>query len=113
MAGLSRCRLLWVGTVHDAARNLLHQDGTRFADHRRKQPGRRYPRRESTVRDTMKRGEPGRALLPIRRRDLALAQFSPRTLARCLTRRAALNEGATITDEASRWNIVVFMRRYC
>lgn len=57
------------------------------------------------VRDTMKRAEPGRTDIAhtVDRTDLWHAltpQFFPRELLHdCLTR--ALNEGATITDEAS------------
>ncbi len=63
----------------------------------------------------MKRGEPGKNAIAhtVERADLwhALTRSFPRELLHdCLTR--ALNEGATITDEASALGIVVFIRRW-
>ena len=79
----------WV-LVHDAARPCLHQDDLA---------------RLLSLSDTMKRAEPGKAAIAhtVDRNDLWHAltpQFFPRELLLdCLTR--ALNEGASITDEAS------------
>ncbi|WP_230354005.1 2-C-methyl-D-erythritol 4-phosphate cytidylyltransferase [Lelliottia sp. WAP21] len=93
----------WV-LVHDAARPCLHQDDL----------ARLLALSETSpiggilaapVRDTMKRAEPGARAIAhtVERDDLWHAltpQFFPRELLHdCLTR--ALNEGATITDEAS------------
>jgi 2-C-methyl-D-erythritol 4-phosphate cytidylyltransferase len=93
----------WV-LVHDAARPCLHQDDL----------ARLLTLRETSqvggilatpVCDTMKRAEPGKTAIAhtVDRNDLWHAQtpqFFPRELLfDCLTR--ALNEGATITDEAS------------
>jgi 2-C-methyl-D-erythritol 4-phosphate cytidylyltransferase len=93
----------WV-LVHDAARPCLHQDDlTRLLElgNTSKVGG----ILASPVRDTMKRSEPGSPAIAhtVDRNDLWHAltpQFFPRELLlECLTR--ALNEGATITDEAS------------
>jgi 2-C-methyl-D-erythritol 4-phosphate cytidylyltransferase len=93
----------WV-LVHDAARPCLHQDDL----------ARLLAMTETSkvggilaapVRDTMKRGEPGKPLIAhtVEREDLWHAltpQLFPLELLRsCLLR--ALDEGATITDEAS------------
>ncbi|MBA2816125.1 2-C-methyl-D-erythritol 4-phosphate cytidylyltransferase [Candidatus Pantoea persica] len=93
----------WV-LVHDAARPCLHPDDL----------ARLLQVRETScvggilatpVRDTMKRGEPGKAAVAntVERDDLWHAltpQLFPHTLlTACLTR--ALTEGAIITDEAS------------
>ncbi|WP_270221441.1 2-C-methyl-D-erythritol 4-phosphate cytidylyltransferase [Kosakonia cowanii] len=93
----------WV-LVHDAARPCLHQDDL----------NRLLALRETSrvggilaapVRDTMKRAEPGKTAIAhtVERNDLWHAltpQFFPLALLHdCLTR--ALDEGATITDEAS------------
>ena len=93
----------WV-LVHDAARPCLHQDDL----------ARLLALRDTSkvggilatpVCDTMKRAEPGKTAIAhtVDRNDLWHAQtpqFFPRELLfDCLTR--ALNEGATITDEAS------------
>lgn len=93
----------WV-LVHDAARPCLHQDDLAnllaLSDTSRVGGILAAP-----VRDTMKRAEPGKAAIAhtVDRNDLWHAltpQFFPRELLfDCLTR--ALNEGATITDEAS------------
>lgn len=93
----------WV-LVHDAARPCLHQDDLAnllaLSDTSRVGGILAAP-----VRDTMKRAEPGREAIAhtVDRNDLWHAltpQFFPRELLfDCLTR--ALNEGATITDEAS------------
>ncbi|KNC07977.1 2-C-methyl-D-erythritol 4-phosphate cytidylyltransferase [Pantoea sp. BIGb0393] len=93
----------WV-LVHDAARPCLHPD-----DLARLLAVREYSNvggiLAAPVRDTMKRGEPGKAVIAhtVEREDLWHAltpQFFPhQLLTACLTR--ALNEGATITDEAS------------
>ena len=93
----------WV-LVHDAARPCLHQD-----DLNRlltlSETSRVGGILAAPVRDTMKRGEPGKAAIAhtIERNDLWHAltpQFFPLELLNdCLTR--ALNEGAIITDEAS------------
>lgn len=93
----------WV-LVHDAARPCLHADDlTRLLDLSEK--SRVGGILASPVRDTMKRGEPGVASIAhtVARDDLWHAltpQFFPLELLReCLRR--ALDEGATITDEAS------------
>jgi 2-C-methyl-D-erythritol 4-phosphate cytidylyltransferase len=93
----------WV-LVHDAARPCLHQDDLAnllaLSDTSRVGGILAAP-----VRDTMKRAEPGKEAIAhtVDRTDLWHAltpQFFPRELLfDCLTR--ALNEGATITDEAS------------
>ncbi|TSJ56872.1 2-C-methyl-D-erythritol 4-phosphate cytidylyltransferase [Atlantibacter subterranea] len=93
----------WV-LVHDAARPCLHPDDLdallAITAHSRVGGILAAP-----VRDTMKRGEPGKALIAhtVDRIDLWHAltpQLFPLELLRdCLIR--ALNEGATITDEAS------------
>lgn len=93
----------WV-LVHDAARPCLHQDDLAnllaLSDTSRVGGILAAP-----VRDTMKRAEPGKAAIAhtVDRNDLWHAltpQFFPRELLfDCLTR--ALDEGATITDEAS------------
>ncbi len=93
----------WV-LVHDAARPCLHQDDLAnllAITHTSKTGG----ILAAPVRDTMKRGEPGKPLIAhtVEREDLWHAltpQLFPLELLRsCLLR--ALNEGATITDEAS------------
>ena len=93
----------WV-LVHDAARPCLHQD-----DLARllalSETSRTGGILAAPVRDTMKRAEPGKNAIAhtVDRNGLWHAltpQFFPRELLHdCLTR--ALNEGATITDEAS------------
>lgn len=93
----------WV-LVHDAARPCLHPDDLdallAITAHSRVGGILAAP-----VRDTMKRAEPGKALIAhtVERTDLWHAltpQLFPLELLRdCLIR--ALNEGATITDEAS------------
>lgn len=93
----------WV-LVHDAARPCLHPD-----DLERLLAVRQHSKvgaiLAAPVRDTMKRAEPGKAAIAhtVEREDLWHAltpQFFPHELLlACLTR--ALNEGATITDEAS------------
>jgi 2-C-methyl-D-erythritol 4-phosphate cytidylyltransferase len=93
----------WV-LVHDAARPCLHPD-----DLARLLAVREYSKvggiLAAPVRDTMKRAEPGKTAIAhtVEREDLWHAltpQFFPhQLLTACLTR--ALNEGATITDEAS------------
>lgn len=93
----------WV-LVHDAARPCLHPDDLNalLAITGHSCVGGILA---SPVRDTMKRGEPGSTLIAhtVERTDLWHAltpQLFPLELLRdCLTR--ALNEGATITDEAS------------
>ena len=93
----------WV-LVHDAARPCLHQDDLArlLAISETSRTGGILA---APVRDTMKRAEPGRTDIAhtVDRTDLWHAltpQFFPRELLHdCLTR--ALNEGATITDEAS------------
>jgi 2-C-methyl-D-erythritol 4-phosphate cytidylyltransferase len=93
----------WV-LVHDAARPCLHLDDlTRLLLIREQSAiGGILAAR---VRDTMKRGEPGKDAIAhtVEREDLWHAltpQFFPHVLLNaCLTR--ALAEGATITDEAS------------
>ena len=93
----------WV-LVHDAARPCLHQDDlSRLLQ--LCETSRTGGILAAPVRDTMKRAEPGRAAIAhtVEHNDLWHAltpQFFPRELlVDCLTR--ALNEGATITDEAS------------
>ncbi len=93
----------WV-LVHDAARPCLHQDDLSrllaLSDISRVGGILAAP-----VRDTMKRAEPGKNAIAhtVDRNDLWHAltpQFFPRELLHdCLMR--ALNDGATITDEAS------------
>ncbi len=93
----------WV-LVHDAARPCLHQDDLSrllaLSDTSRVGGILAAP-----VRDTMKRAEPGKNAIAhtVDRNDLWHAltpQFFPRELLHhCLIR--ALNDGATITDEAS------------
>ncbi|MEL4012642.1 2-C-methyl-D-erythritol 4-phosphate cytidylyltransferase [Dryocola clanedunensis] len=93
----------WV-LVHDAARPCLHQDDLArlLAITETSKVGGILA---APVRDTMKRGEPGKPLIAhtVEREDLWHAltpQLFPLELLRsCLLR--ALNEGATITDEAS------------
>lgn len=93
----------WV-LVHDAARPCLHQDDlARLLALSDTSPIGGIL--AAPVRDTMKRAEPGAQAIAhtVERVDLWHAltpQFFPRELLHdCLTR--ALNEGATITDEAS------------
>lgn len=93
----------WV-LVHDAARPCLHQDDlARLLS--LSETSRVGGILAAPVRDTMKRAEPGKAAIAhtVDRNDLWHAltpQFFPRELLLdCLTR--ALNEGASITDEAS------------
>ena len=93
----------WV-LVHDAARPCLHQvDLARLLALSESSPIGGIL--AAPVRDTMKRAEPGARAIAhtVERVDLWHAltpQFFPRELLHdCLTR--ALNEGATITDEAS------------
>ncbi|WP_034950558.1 2-C-methyl-D-erythritol 4-phosphate cytidylyltransferase [Erwinia oleae] len=93
----------WV-LVHDAARPCLHLDDlSRLLSIAR--TSRVGGLLAAPVRDTMKRGEPGKNRIAhtVDRNDLWHAltpQFFPTDLLRaCLER--ALNEGATITDEAS------------
>ncbi|WP_312952651.1 2-C-methyl-D-erythritol 4-phosphate cytidylyltransferase [Superficieibacter sp.] len=93
----------WV-LVHDAARPCLCQDDLdRLL--RLSETSRVGGILAAPVRDTMKRGEPGKSAIAhtVDRNDLWHAltpQFFPRELlTACLTR--ALHEGATITDEAS------------
>ncbi len=104
LAGLKMAdNAAWV-LVHDAARPCLHPDDLdallAITAHSRVGGILAAP-----VRDTMKRGEPGKALIAhtVERTDLWHAltpQLFPFELLRdCLVR--ALNEGATITDEAS------------
>lgn len=93
----------WV-LVHDAARPCLHPDDLEnlLAITATSKVGGILA---APVRDTMKRGEPGKALIAhtVDREDLWHAltpQLFPLELLRsCLLR--ALDEGATITDEAS------------
>lgn len=93
----------WV-LVHDAARPCLHHDDlvSLLALTETSRVGGILA---APVRDTMKRGEPGRSLIAhtVDREDLWHAltpQLFPLELLKsCLLR--ALNEGATITDEAS------------
>ncbi|ARD59275.1 2-C-methyl-D-erythritol 4-phosphate cytidylyltransferase [Kosakonia radicincitans DSM 16656] len=93
----------WV-LVHDAARPCLHQDDlNRLLQ--LSETSRVGGILAAPVRDTMKRAEPGKTAIAhtVERNDLWHAltpQFFPLQLLHdCLTR--ALNEGATITDEAS------------
>ncbi|ANI81494.1 2-C-methyl-D-erythritol 4-phosphate cytidylyltransferase [Kosakonia oryzae] len=93
----------WV-LVHDAARPCLHQDDlNRLLQ--LSETSRVGGILAAPVRDTMKRAEPGKTAIAhtVERNDLWHAltpQFFPLQLLNdCLTR--ALNEGATITDEAS------------
>ena len=90
--------------VHDAARPCLHQDDlARLLT--LSETSRTGGILAAPVRDTMKRAEPGKNAIAhtVDRNGLWHAltpQFFPRELLHdCLTR--ALNEGATITDEAS------------
>lgn len=93
----------WV-LVHDAARPCLHQDDLANLLSL-SETSRVGGILAAPVRDTMKRAEPGIAAIAhtVDRNDLWHAltpQFFPRELLfDCLTR--ALNEGATVTDEAS------------
>ncbi|AFJ45987.1 2-C-methyl-D-erythritol 4-phosphate cytidylyltransferase [Shimwellia blattae] len=104
MAGLQAARgAHWV-LVHDAARPCLHQDDlTRLLA--LTSTSRTGGILAAPVRDTMKRSEPGSAAIAhtVDRENLWHAltpQLFPRELLEeCLQR--ALNEGATITDEAS------------
>ncbi|APG19600.1 2-C-methyl-D-erythritol 4-phosphate cytidylyltransferase [Kosakonia radicincitans] len=93
----------WV-LVHDAARPCLHQDDlNRLLQ--LSETSRVGGILAAPVRDTMKRAEPGKTAIAhtVERNDLWHAltpQFFPLQLLHdCLTR--ALNESATITDEAS------------
>jgi 2-C-methyl-D-erythritol 4-phosphate cytidylyltransferase len=93
----------WV-LVHDAARPCLHQDDlSRLLSLSETSPTGGIL--AAPVRDTMKRAEPGKSAIAhtVDRNDLWHAltpQFFPLPLLKmCLTR--ALNDGATITDEAS------------
>ncbi|SFT81352.1 2-C-methyl-D-erythritol 4-phosphate cytidylyltransferase [Kosakonia arachidis] len=93
----------WV-LVHDAARPCLHQDDlNRLLQ--LSETSRVGGILAAPVRDTMKRAEPGKTAIAhtVERNDLWHAltpQFFPRQLLHdCLAR--ALDEGATITDEAS------------
>ncbi|WP_421550509.1 2-C-methyl-D-erythritol 4-phosphate cytidylyltransferase [Kluyvera intermedia] len=93
----------WV-LVHDAARPCLHQDDlARLLT--LSETSRVGGILAAPVRDTMKRAESGKSAIAhtVDRNDLWHAltpQFFPRELLlACLSR--ALNEGATITDEAS------------
>ncbi|WP_312227767.1 2-C-methyl-D-erythritol 4-phosphate cytidylyltransferase [Pseudescherichia sp.] len=93
----------WV-LVHDAARPCLHQDDlSRLLS--LCETSRTGGILAAPVRDTMKRAEPGKSAIAhtVDRNDLWHAltpQFFPLPLLKmCLTR--ALNDGATITDEAS------------
>jgi len=104
LAGLKEAgEAQWV-LVHDAARPCLHQDdlANLLALSETSRVGGILA---APVRDTMKRAEPGKAAIAhtVDRNDLWHAltpQFFPRELLfDCLTR--ALNEGATVTDEAS------------
>lgn len=104
LAGLQAAgKAEWV-LVHDAARPCLHQDDLArlLAITETSKVGGILA---APVRDTMKRGEPGKPLVAhtVEREDLWHAltpQLFPLELLRsCLLR--ALNEGATITDEAS------------
>ena len=94
----------WV-LVHDAARPCLHQDDLARSVGVERNPAAREGSSLRPVRDTMKRAEPGKNAIAhtVDRNGLWHAltpQFFPRELLHdCLTR--ALNEGATITDEAS------------
>jgi len=104
LAGLQAAQgASWV-LVHDAARPCLHPDDLQHLLSVRQQ-SRVGGILAAPVRDTMKRGEPGKAAIAhtVEREDLWHAltpQFFPHALlTACLTR--ALAEGATITDEAS------------
>ncbi|MEX5412078.1 2-C-methyl-D-erythritol 4-phosphate cytidylyltransferase [Atlantibacter hermannii] len=104
LAGLKMADGAAWALVHDAARPCLHPDDLdallAITAHSRVGGILAAP-----VRDTMKRGEPGKTLIAhtVERIDLWHAltpQLFPLELLRdCLVR--ALNEGATITDEAS------------
>ncbi|MCL5501409.1 2-C-methyl-D-erythritol 4-phosphate cytidylyltransferase [Phytobacter palmae] len=104
LAGLKAAQgAQWV-LVHDAARPCLHQDDLNRLLQLR-ETSRVGGILAAPVRDTMKRAEPGKTAIAhtVERNDLWHAltpQFFPLELLHdCLTR--ALNEGATITDEAS------------
>lgn len=104
LAGLNAAQgAQWV-LVHDAARPCLHQDDLNRLLQLR-ETSRVGGILAAPVRDTMKRAEPGKTAIAhtVERNDLWHAltpQFFPLELLHdCLTR--ALNEGATITDEAS------------
>lgn len=104
LAGLQAAKgSAWV-LMHDAARPCLHPDDLQRLLNVRHQ-SHVGGILAAPVRDTMKRGEPGKAAIAhtVEREDLWHAltpQFFPHALlTACLTR--ALNEGATITDEAS------------
>ena len=104
LAGLQQAGLAQWALVHDAARPCLHQDDLErlLALTGSSRVGGILA---APVRDTMKRGEPGKSAIAhtVEREDLwhALTPqlFPLELLLQCLTR--ALNEGATITDEAS------------
>lgn len=104
LAGLNAAQgAQWV-LVHDAARPCLHLDDlNRLLQ--LSETSRVGGILAAPVRDTMKRAEPGKNAIAhtVDRNDLWHAltpQFFPHQLLHdCLTR--ALNEGATITDEAS------------
>ncbi|MBE5253497.1 MAG: 2-C-methyl-D-erythritol 4-phosphate cytidylyltransferase [Enterobacterales bacterium endosymbiont of Blomia tropicalis] len=104
LAGLDAARSAsWV-LVHDAARPCLHlEDLSRLLQVREQSHVGGIL--AAPVRDTMKRGEPGKAAIAhtVERDDLWHAltpQYFPHALlTACLTR--ALNEGINITDEAS------------
>ncbi len=104
LAGLQAvAKAQWV-LVHDAARPCLHQDDlARLLAISEKQPGRRYPRQSGARHhETRRTGE--ERYCPYRRARRFMARAHPAVFPRellydCLTR--ALNEGATITDEAS------------
>lgn len=104
LAGLQAAGNAQWALVHDAARPCLHQDDLArlLAITETSQTGGILA---TPVRDTMKRGEPGKPLIAhtVEREDLWHAltpQLFPLELLRsCLLR--ALNEGVTITDEAS------------
>lgn len=104
LAGLKAAQgAQWV-LVHDAARPCLHQDDLNRLLQLR-ETSRVGGILAAPVRDTMKRAEPGKTAIAhtVERNDLWHAltpQFFPLELLHdCLMR--ALNEGATITDEAS------------
>lgn len=104
LAGLEAAQdASWV-LVHDAARPCLHLDDLSRLLQIREQ-SRVGGILAAPVRDTMKRGEPGKAAIAhtVERDDLWHAltpQYFPHALlTACLTR--ALNENANITDEAS------------
>ncbi|WP_435927621.1 2-C-methyl-D-erythritol 4-phosphate cytidylyltransferase [Dryocola sp. BD613] len=104
LAGLQAAGDAKWALVHDAARPCLHQDDLArlLAITQSSKVGGILA---APVRDTMKRGEPGKPLIAhtVEREALWHAltpQLFPLELLRsCLLR--ALNEGATITDEAS------------